>query len=101
MLGVVALLMAAWLAFVALVYGLGTCGEDSDLTGDEYRRLCGSPSGGGGVIGDRLTALTAVAALVVLAAAATIWLRRSSWGAVAVAAVVLLVLGSLGFQLDG
>jgi hypothetical protein len=100
LLGVAALIMAGWVVLLALGYGLGTCGEDSELTAAEYERLCGGASGGGGVIAQRLVALTAVAAVVVLAAGVVIWLRRARWAAVGAAAALLLGLALLGLALD-
>jgi len=88
-LGVAALVFGVWWLFLALVHGLGTCGEDSDLDAVEYVRLCGSPEDGGGLVWQRLTAIGIAAMVVTLGAVALVWLRRAGWPLVSAAVVGL------------
>ena len=88
-----AVLFAAWWAFMALLYGLGTCGEDSDITVEEYDRLCGP----GGSIGDGMIWIGSAATVAVLVLGAIATVRRS-WWPVSVLAILLL---GLGFSATG
>ena len=100
-LGVTALVFLAWWLFLSLAHGLGTCGEDSDITAEEYRRLCGTPADSGrGLVWQRLTAIGIAGAVVTLGTAALVWRRRARWPFVSAALVGLVGLGVLGVYVD-
>jgi len=93
---------AVWWALLMLLFGLGRCGEDSDLTEPEdFRRLCGDPSAGAfdGVIFTNLAAVGAgaAAATVVLTGVAV---TRRRWWPVAVLVIALLVAAGLGWNAE-
>jgi hypothetical protein len=85
-----ALFALAWVA-LAFGYGLGTCGEDSDLSGSEYDRLCGV-NGSGGSIARNMGIIAVCAGVSVAVLGAAAWHRRSLQPVTALA-IVLLVLG--------
>ena len=95
-------LFAGWWSLLMLVFGLGRCGEDSDIDAtDEFDRLCDDPTSGrfDGVIFTNLAiiGLTATAATAVLAGVA-LW--RRAWWPLALLAIALVAAAALGWNAD-
>ena len=86
--------VAVW-ALAALLFGLGTCGEDSDITARDYARLC-EP---GGRIARNLTiiAIAGVTVTVGLGAAA---IHRRTARPVLVLMALLTVAGAASLAAD-
>ena len=100
-LGVAALVFGAWWLLLSVGHSLGTCGEDSDITAEQYRRLCGAPEdNGAGLLSQRLTAIGLAATVVTLGTAVLVWRRRARWPFVGAALVALCGLGVLGVHVD-
>jgi hypothetical protein len=88
------LVFAAWWLFIGLLAAIGTCGEDSGFSEDDYVRLCGDDGARNGRIFDVHMAVGVAAAIagVGLGAAAVVW--RRWWPVLLLCAV--LVIGSAG-----
>lgn len=84
---------AVW-ALAWLVHGLGTCGEDSDISGEEYARLCE-----GGEIGRNL-AVIGVAALLATIGLGTVAIRRRAARPVLGLTVLLTLAALASFNAD-
>jgi hypothetical protein len=86
--------LAVW-GLAGLVFGLGTCGEDSDITPEEYARLC-EP---GGRIARNLIVI-AVAAVIVTVGLGAAAIRRREARPILVLTALLTVAGAASLAAD-
>jgi hypothetical protein len=85
--------LAVW-ALAGLVFGLGTCGEDSDISAADYERLCAS-----GRISRNLV-IVALAAAIVTAGLGAAAIRRRAPRPVLVLTALLTLAGAASLAAD-